>query len=255
MSMSNIVGQAEKEFEVYQQYVPKGNADLGKDAFLTLLVTQLQNQDPLNPMEDKEFTAQLAQFSSLEQLTNISDGIENMGENANRQEMLSAVSFIDKEIMAKGYQLSKSDEKINTVYFELSKSAASCYVNIFDNNGAIVNTVKLGALQAGAYQVNWDGTDYDGNEMPNGTYQVAMAAEGTDGKAVLVDTHVSGVVAGVQLGSDGSYVLRLEDGREVEFANIKEISSSSSKVSDSGEAGSDEDAGTGGEAETGGEEA
>ena len=72
------------------------NDVLGKDAFLKLLVTQLQNQDPLNPLDDKEFIAQLAQFSSLEQMTNISEGITSLTDKTAQQDMLSAVNYNQK---------------------------------------------------------------------------------------------------------------------------------------------------------------
>ena len=74
------------------------NDVLGKDAFLKLLVTQLQNQDPLNPLDDKEFIAQLAQFSSLEQMSNVAAGITALTEKTAQQDMLSAVNYIGKEV-------------------------------------------------------------------------------------------------------------------------------------------------------------
>ena len=99
------------------------NDVLGKDAFLKLLVTQLQNQDPLNPLDDKEFIAQLAQFSSLEQMTNISSGITSLTEKTAQQDMLSAVNYIGKEVTAEGSELTKGENYVTPVYFTLSGAA------------------------------------------------------------------------------------------------------------------------------------
>lgn len=234
---NQLVGRAEQEFSSYQQYEPAGKSELGRDDFLVLLVEQLKNQDPLNPMEDTEFTAQLANFSSLEQLTEINDGIGSLSEGNNRQEMLSAVSFIGKEVMARGQGISKRGDDINTMSFAIDESAANVYVNIFDENGNIVQTIEMGALTKGEYDVEWDGLDYDGVDVADGVYNVAMAAENADGEPILVDPEVSGKVKGVNIYS-GAYWLQLEDGREVNLLQIKNVigsgesSSSSDGVSD-----------------------
>ena len=106
---------------------------------LTLLAAQLGHQDPLNPMEDKEFTAQLAQFSQLEQLTNINEGIGKMIDAGDRQEVLSAVSFIGKDVRAEGNVLSKSGDSVSDAYYTLESPVANIYVNIFDSWGNVRN--------------------------------------------------------------------------------------------------------------------
>ncbi len=230
---SPLVGQAENQFSVYNQYPVKGNSNLGKEDFLNLLVAQLTHQDPLNPMEDKDFTAQLAQFSSLEQLTNISSGIQNLSQGTERQEMLSAVSFIGKEVMAQGETMSKVDGKVNTMAFTIDETAANCYINIFDSGGSIVKTIQMESLQAGTYDVEWDGTDSNGQSVANGVYTVAMAAENAEGKPIMVQTQVSGVVKGVR--AEGStYYLQLEDGREVSLMNITKVVSPESSTETGG---------------------
>lgn len=219
---SDFIGQAEKTFESYQQNKTTGNSEMGQDQFLQLLVAQLQYQDPLNPMEDKEFTAQLAQFSSLEQLTNINSGIESLTEGTERQEMLSAVSFIGKEVRAEGQTVSKMDGKISDVYFTLDESASNVYVNIFDSAGSIVKTVNYGALQAGTFSMSWDGTDYNDTDVADGVYYIAMAAEDSSGEPILLDTQVTGEVKGVQVDGN-SFLLELADGRTVNMLDIKEV--------------------------------
>ena len=92
---------------------------LGKDAFLKLLVTQLQHQDPLNPLDDKEFIAQLAQFSSLEQMNNISEGITSLVKKTQEQDMLNSVNYIGKEVTASGHSVTKNGTVVTPVFFTL----------------------------------------------------------------------------------------------------------------------------------------
>lgn len=214
------IGRAEVEFS--QNGTGEIKKDLDKDAFLTLLAAQLGHQDPLNPMEDKEFTAQLAQFSQLEQLTNINDGISKMIDAGGRQEVLSAVSFIGKDIRAEGNVLSKSGDNVSEAYYTLDSAVSSVYVNIFDAWGNVIRTYQGGAMQAGSYSFTWDGMDWQGNKSADGVYGISIAAEGADGQPVLVSTEVSGTVAGV-VSEDGQHYLRLKDGRTVNFMDIKEV--------------------------------
>ena len=122
---------------------------LGMDAFLQLLVTQLQYQDPLSPMDDKEFVAELAQFSSLEQLTEINSGIDKLSSIGQEQQLLGAVNFIGKTIEATGTAVSLSEGEATAVTFSLPEDAATCLVNVLDSAGSIVRTVDLGATTAG----------------------------------------------------------------------------------------------------------
>lgn len=195
---------------------------LGKDAFLKLLVTQLQHQDPLNPLDDKEFIAQLAQFSSLEQMNNISEGINSLVTKTGQQDMLSAVNYIGKEVTASGYSMTKSNSFTTPVYFTLNGAAATVYANVYDSNNNIVRTETFKSMQAGEFQYAWDGKDYNGNDASNGQYNVYFAAEGPTGSPVLVDTEVSGTV--VALEQDGSQTyFRLSDGRKIGFSDIRKV--------------------------------
>lgn len=218
---NNILGQAEIDFAA--QVTPTGtDSVLGRDAFLELLITQLENQDPLNPMEDKEFTAQLAQFSSLEKLENISASLDRMNENDARQDMLAAVSFIGKQVRAAGDALSKEGEQVSTLYYAIDDTATSVLMNVYDPNGNLVQTVELGGRQAGSYEFQWNGKDFQGNTAADGVYTLRMAAEGVNGEPVFVHTDVSGEVSGIST-KDGQTYLRMKDGREVSLFDIVEV--------------------------------
>lgn len=218
---SNIVGRAENDFA---PEAPKtGNkSELDRNAFLRLLTTQLAHQDPLNPMEDKEFVAQLAQFSSLEQLNNIAETIGGFKEAFARQEMQNAVGFIGKQIRAEGWSLSKNGDAISSFSYELPDMAEKLYMNIFDSYGNIVRSITLPGRMPGQHEFIWDGKDHNGNNLPDGVYSIFMAAEGKNGEALMVNTKTSGVVSGVANNGDQVF-LKLTDGRRINFRDVLEV--------------------------------
>ncbi|MBG0775089.1 MAG: flagellar hook assembly protein FlgD [Desulfovibrionaceae bacterium] len=221
--MAGIIGKAETDFGLGAGAIKTwGKADLGKQDFLNLLVAQLQHQDPLNPMEDKEFTAQLAQFSSLEQLNAISDGINTMAQQSAYQDMFAAVDFIGKSVRATGSSISKGAETTSVVYYDLDRDVAKSLINIFDSAGNMVDSEDLGAQNMGSHEFVWDGKNKDGNVLDDGIYYFAMAAEDENGQAALIYPDVSGEVAGV-VTENGSHYLRLTDGRYINLLQVKEV--------------------------------
>lgn len=216
---SGILGQYEAQ-KASTTAAHKTNMD--QNDFLKILVAQLNHQDPLNPMDDKDMTGQLAQFSSLEQLTNIKTGIQSLVDSQNKGSMLSAVGFIGKGVKADGYSLSKSGNSTSTVYYSLGESVANMQVNIYAQDGTLVRTDVIGAKQAGEFQYNWDGKDTSGTSMTDGNYGVAIIAEDSAGKPVLVQSKISGEVSGV-VTQNGITMLQLKDGRSVDLSSVSEV--------------------------------
>ncbi len=200
---------------------------LDKDDFLQLLVTQLQHQDPLNPLDDKEFIAQLAQFSSLEQMNNVASGITAINDTLAKQDALSAANYIGKTVVADGNTISKLDSGITPIYFTLDDAASTVTINVYDQNNNIVKTQTLNSMQAGEYNFSWDGLDYNGSESSNGRYSVYFSAEGADGSSVMVDTEVTGIIVGISKNSEGTS-FTLSDGRSVSFDDITMVTQASS---------------------------
>ncbi|WP_029457894.1 flagellar hook assembly protein FlgD [Solidesulfovibrio alcoholivorans] len=206
---------------------------LGQDAFLQLLVTQLQYQDPLSPMDDKEFVAELAQFSSLEQLTEINTGIENLASVGETQQLMGAVNFIGKEIEATGTAVGLTKGKATPVTFTLPSDSETCLVNVLDSAGQTVRTVDLGATKAGEVEFTWDGKDYDGNVMEDGQYQVAMTATDADGNILKTTSTMTGTVTGIKQ-EKGTYYLDIGNNRYVAFSDITNVINETSSSSDTG---------------------
>jgi flagellar basal-body rod modification protein FlgD len=172
---------------------------LGKSDFLNLLITQLQHQDPLNPAESTEFTAQLAQFSSLEQLSNINDNLKNMQLFQTAVTNSQAVSFIGKEITASGNTLQLNDGQTAECRFELASNAALATITVYDAGGGFVKAFETGPLPSGQQIAVWDGTDRNGNPVRPGIYRFEVQAVDADDQSIGVTPLISSVVTGVSL--------------------------------------------------------
>ena len=170
---------------------------LGKDDFLNLLVTQLQHQDPLNPADSTEFTAQLAQFSSLEQLNNINDNLENMELFQASVTNSQAVSYIGKEITARGNTVQLESGQPAECHFELADNAALAVISVYDANGGFVTSFETGPLNSGRQSAAWDGTNRDGNLAAPGIYHFEVQAVDTNNQDLSVTPVISAVVTGV----------------------------------------------------------
>jgi flagellar basal-body rod modification protein FlgD len=169
-------------------------AVLGKDDFLNLLITQLQNQDPLNPTDSTEFTAQLAQFSSLEQLNNVNTNLEQLQDFQASANNSQAVSLLGKEITTNGNFLQLTDG--GPVGFDLSLSgdAATVVSSIYDSTGGFVKSFESQNIVAGQHTLFWDGTDRDGNPAVDGSYTVEILAADADGHDIKTETFFTGTV-------------------------------------------------------------
>lgn len=219
--MGHILGQAEKDFQQKQPETGP-SSEMDRHAFLKLLITQLEHQDPTEPMKDEDFVAQLAQFTSLEKLTSIADGVDTLNAENAHQQMLEASNFLGKEIKAEGREISKNGEDTSTLYYSPEKQTVTTYLNLFGANDQLIRTVQLGAKQAGEHTFEWDGLNYQGTEMPDGVYAIGIQAEGVNGEPVKVDTKVTGRVAGVE-AKDGSVSLSLENGRAIDWKNVQSL--------------------------------
>ena len=227
---SYILGQAES-LQAASNSVT-ASSELDQDDFLTILVAQLTHQDPTNPMDDTQMVSQLTQYSMLEQLTNINEGINSLVDASDDQDIYAATNFIGKSINAEGYTVSKAGDSVSSIYYGMGEAVSGIQVNIYDSEGNIVYSETLGSREAGVYQFDWDGTDSSGDAVPDGTYSVSMLGADSDGNTVLIQTEVSGVVSGV-VSASGELYLTLEDGRTVNYKNVTEIVSATDAADDS----------------------
>lgn len=174
-------------------------AILGKDDFLKLLVTQLRYQDPESPVDNKDLTAQLAQFSSLEQMQQISQGFNSLKSILEEQGKFSLLGAVGMTATAPGNAI-LSDANGYYGLFDLKGTSSATSVTIADVSGKVVRTLDLGRLPAGENRFSWDGMTSGGGAAPAGTYRFSVNAVGESGAPVYSTPYVEGTVTGVSLG-------------------------------------------------------
>ena len=181
--------------------------ELDRDAFLNLLITQLQNQDPLSPTDSVEFTAQLAQFSSLEQLGNVNDNLKQLQDFQASINNSQAVSLIGKEITAHGNSLNFTDDQPVACDFKLAGDAAVVGVSIYDHTGEFVKSLEGLNLSAGHHTLNWDGTNQNGSPAASGKYTFEVMAADANGNSIQTTTFFSGSVDKVIFQNNITYLI------------------------------------------------
>lgn len=195
---------------------------LGKDDFLKLLVSKLQNQDPMKPMDDESFVAELAQFSSLEQMGNIADGIAQQNQLSLIQSQglnnVMASGLIGKEVKAQFSDISLDASNKPDINFTLSGAASQATFQIKNSAGQIIRTLSADDLPSGAGQIVWDGKDDFGNRAPAGTYSVSMSAKSSGGETVKASLNLVGIVKQI-IYKDGAAYLMV-DGLQVSLGDV-----------------------------------
>jgi flagellar basal-body rod modification protein FlgD len=181
--------------------------DMDKDTFFRLLITQLQNQNPLNPMDGAEFTSQLAQFSQLEKLDSMNASLDYVQLYLASLNNAQAVDFIGKEIEANGDSVQLPEGGSASLSYELGDDAGSVTVNIYDQDKKLVRTVTVGSQSAGSQKLSWDGKDKEGNQLEAGNYTFEVSASDVNGEDVAVATYLKGVVTGVTFENGVTFLL------------------------------------------------
>ena len=205
--------------------VQRLSASSEQDDFLKLLVAQMRYQDPLNPLEGTDFTANLAQFRSLEQLQNIGSKLDQSVEAdlllARSINNTMAATLIGKTVRAVSDKVALGERGPVDINFELADRASQVTVEILSAGGEVLRTITAESLDAGFGSVAWDGRDRNGQRLPAGEYQVRISAVAPGGASVTVQPLTVGVVSGVRF-IDGNPVL-IVDGREIQFGSVLEI--------------------------------
>jgi len=199
-----------------------GDSTLGKDDFLQILVAQLQAQDPLAPMEGQEFASQLAQFSSLEQLTNVNGNLEASQAFDVAMSNNSAIALIGKNVDAPGNAVDLKSGEVETLSFSLDGDAADVSIDIFNSTGAIVSTIDLGAQTKGLREYVWNGTDSSGALLPAGNYTFNVTASDSVGNFVPTETFAAGLVTDVIF--EGGQAYAIVNGQKLAVNEISKVS-------------------------------
>jgi flagellar basal-body rod modification protein FlgD len=195
------------------------STSLTSDDFLTLLVTELEYQDPTEPMNNAEMVNQLTQYSQLDELAEMNDKFDTLTASMNAMTATNGLEYLGKQVEANGYTVNKSGNDISSLSIELGAYAESMTVNIYDENGSIVNTENFTQTDAGTHSYTWSGTDFNGNTVDDGNYYILVSAENSSGATVDANTTTTGIVTGISTTSEG-VVFNLDDGRTVNMADV-----------------------------------
>lgn len=193
------------------QYSTTDKSSLDKDAFLQLMIAQLQNQDPLEPLDGTDYSAQLAQFSSLEQMKNINDTL-NLSLDANYMLTQSinntmTAALIGKEVKIAGDTVTYEGQDETIIGYELTTPAHEITVEIYDSAGNIRKTFDNLETKEGQYKLNWDFTDDDGNDLSVGDYTVKIKAKNLSLDEMEVAQYFVGIIDGVRYSNSGTSIV------------------------------------------------
>lgn len=200
----------------------KTAATMDRDAFLKLLVAQLQHQDPLKPMEGTEYVTQLSQFAMVEQSLAQTSKLDVMSTQLTGLASNEATSLVGKQVTIRGKGIAFDGLMATGASVTLGAPAQKVQVAIKDESGHVVRTLDLGAKPAGALAIAWDGKDDAGETVPAGKYQVDVKATGEGGAAVSVAQDVTSVVSKVTF-EKGYPELVLESGSTAPISDLVSV--------------------------------
>lgn len=200
--------------------------EVSKEDFLKLLISQLQNQDPLKPLDNQEFAQQLATFNSLEQLIGVNqklgslaDTFNSVGERLLQTNNFNSISLLGKQVSTPTNQVSLKQKQDSQITFKLDDYAARVTVDIKNSKGELIRRLEDKDLRAGTQTIKWNGQDTSGKSSPSGIYTFEVNANGVSGKKVGATGLLNGTVTGVNL--DGAEPMLDINGVQMPLSKIE----------------------------------
>lgn len=194
----------------------QASASANFDTFLQLLAAQLKNQDPLDPLDGTQFTEQIATFSGVEQQIATNANLEKLLQNESYAQQSMAIGFVGKEVLSAGDVAPLKGGQMELTYV-VPKDAVSNVIEIYDGDGVKIKTIE-GEVNQGQYAYLWDGTNDEGDPMPEGNYFIDISAYDAEGVSVNPRTFVYQKVTGVRSDGEGGIFLGLANGQEVSLS-------------------------------------
>jgi len=176
---------------------------LGQDEFLKLMTAQLQNQNPLKPMDNGQFLSQLAQFGTVNGIQDLQKSVDTLATALQSNQALQASTMVGRKVLVESPSVVLQAGQPASGSIDLPVSSGEVSLNITDANGQLVRSIPLGAQQAGQLAFTWDGLDDGGHTLPEGTYQLSAEATINDQNTALT-TLVEARVESVSLSRDGT---------------------------------------------------
>ena len=209
---------------IAQKKITPQNETMGQSQFLTLFTTQLKNQNPLDPVKNEAFVAQLAQFSQLEATTSMKQSLENMVASMQGDRMLAGSALIGRKVgVPNGPAVLLAGQPV-TGTIDLPAGAEGVKLEVTNDKGQVVRTQIFGAQIAGAMNLSWDGLDDAGNNMPDGNYRF-IATMTSGGKTTQPTVNTLATVRSVSNAgtADNTWLLEVDGGKTVSLNDVKRI--------------------------------
>jgi flagellar basal-body rod modification protein FlgD len=194
--------------------------DLGQEDFLTLMITQFQNQDPFKPMDNGEFLGQLAQFSTVSGIESLNNSFTGLSGSMRDNQALQAAGLVGRSVLAVTDSGHLGDSGPLEGAIEIESSASNVQIDISDETGALVQRLNLGQQPPGMVRFSWDGIDSEGNRADTGIYQVSarvMRGSNTESAVTVIEAEIESVTLG-QFG--GGMSLNLEGGQQMPLSRV-----------------------------------
>ncbi|MGF6296559.1 flagellar hook assembly protein FlgD [Paraburkholderia youngii] len=193
-----------------------------QNTFLQLLVAQMKNQDPTNPMDSSQMTSQLAQISTVQGISNLNTSLTSLSTQLSASQQAQSALLIGSTVLAPGNSVTVSSGKANEFGVTLANAVSDLQIVVKNSAGTIVNTLDLGKQSAGTIPVGWTPTDSAGNTLPDGTYTIS--ATGTiNGQQATATTLTSATVQSIVQQSSGTPGLVLSNGTTVGLTSVAAI--------------------------------
>jgi len=220
---SSSLLQNVSRYEDVKEAAKKTKEDMGKQEFLTLFTAQLQNQNPLEPVKNEAFVAQLAQFSQLEALTNMQGSLDKFVTSMSGERMLGSASLIGKKVAVTDTptQLTKGGTIDGSI--DLPMGASGIQVSVFDSQGRLVQELIAGPQLPGTTPISWNGKDAAENPVPSGLYRLSANAV-VNGKNVPVPVSTLSTVRAISSNpTDGSVSVEVDGGKTMLLTDVKRV--------------------------------
>ncbi len=200
---------------------------LGKSDFLNLMMTQMSNQDPLDPMKSEQMMQQMAALGTVEQLQNLNVKMDKMVSLQDEMSRSSAFAYLDKDVKIGTDSLQIREGITAPAAYSVSGNADKVFAHIISPEGEAIRKIDLGSQAKGSHSFIWDGKDSDGDVVSNGTYKYRIVASTEDGEKIDVNLFKAGRISGVDF-EDGRPVATI-NGEKLPLSNIKGASNQSER--------------------------
>lgn len=199
-----------------------GNDKLDKDAFFKLMLAQMKNQDPTNPLKSHEMAAQLASFSSLEQMQNMNTTLTELKNGQKPSEQFQVLQLLGKAVAGDSSKIARAKgDKSHEFVFNLPMKAKEAEIRVRNTDGEVIKTYKLNNLKDGENRLPWNGQDENGNTVAEGEYQFFIEAKNEQGQKMAIKTEFEGIISGVNYSPEGpvlmigNQTIRLKDVKKI----------------------------------------